>query len=55
MKKDQRLPNGKCEGRDLPDRGVNSGVTDTYGAGKDGLGKGYTGGTSIRKDTGSDK
>lgn len=54
MKDDKRLPDGKCEGRDLPDRGVTTGVTDTYGAG-DGLSKGYTGGQSIRGETGSDK
>lgn len=53
--KDKKWPDGKCEGRDLPDRGVSTGVTDTYGVGKDDLGKGYTGGQSIRKDTGSDK
>lgn len=48
--KDKRFPDGKCEGRDLRDRGVTAGVTDTYGAEKTDLGKGYTGGTSIRKE-----
>jgi hypothetical protein len=54
--KDQRLPNGKCDdGKSMPDRGATTGVTDTYGTGRADLERGYTGGQSIRRHTGSDK
>lgn len=52
MEKDQKLPDGTCHGRDLPDCGVSTGVTDTYGAN---LEAGYgSAPVSIVGDTGSD-
>jgi len=54
-KNGQRLPDGKCHGRDLPDRGVSTGVEDTYGAGKGGLKRGYTDRQGISNATKSDK
>lgn len=53
--KDQKMPDGECHGRDLKDCGARSGVTDTYGAGKQGLEQGHTGRMPIGKDTKSDK
>lgn len=53
-KNDQKLPNGKVAGRDLPDKGSRTGVTDTYGTSDGDLGRGYSGGESIVKDTKSD-
>ena len=29
----QKMPSGECHGRDLPDRGNRTGVTNDYGAG----------------------
>lgn len=46
---DKRFPDGECEGRDLPDRGIGTGVTDTYGAGKGGLARGFTDASGIGK------
>ena len=51
---DKRLPDGQCEGRNLPDRGVATGVTDTYNTTTNDLERGYTDKSSIRKHTGSD-
>jgi hypothetical protein len=54
--KDKRFPDGQCDdGRNIPDRGVSTGVTDNYGAGSGDLEKGFIGGKQIRRDTGSDK
>lgn len=39
---DQKLPDGKCHGREMPDRGTSTGVTDTYGAGNGALNRGFT-------------
>lgn len=52
---DKKMPDGKCEGRDLPDRGATTGVTDTYGAGKGSFDKGYTDNKGIRSSTQSDR
>jgi hypothetical protein len=52
---DKRWPDGDCAGKDLPDRGVSTGVTDSYGVGSQDLKRGYSGGSGIRKDTGSDQ
>lgn len=54
-KDQQKLPDGKCHGNDLPDRGVSAGVTDTYGAGKGGLNNGFTDRKDISGATKSDK
>lgn len=54
MMNDQILPNGECAGRDLPDRGTGTGVTDTYGAGGGALDRGFTDRSSIKGDTRSD-
>lgn len=53
--KDKRFPDGKVEGRSIPDRGATTGVNDTYGASKADLNRGFSGGQSIGKHTGSDK
>lgn len=45
------MPNGEVSGKDLPDKGFKTGVTDTYGVGGDDLNRGYTGGDKIVKDT----
>lgn len=55
MMNDQRLPNGECAGRDLPDRGTGTGVTDSYGAGNGALDRGFTDRSSISSHTKSDK
>jgi hypothetical protein len=52
---DQNLPNGECAGRDLPDRGMMTGVTETYGADKGALNRGFTDRASITGDTKSDR
>ncbi len=51
---DQKMPDGTCHGKDLPDRGVSSGVSDTYGAKNGDLERGFSGRSSIGKDTRSD-
>lgn len=53
--KDQKMPDGECHGREIPDRGVTTGVTDTHGAGKGALKRGFTDCQRIGKDTKSDK
>ena len=55
MMNDQKHPNGECAGRDIPDRGNGTGVTDTYGADKGALGRGFTDRSSISSDTKSDR
>jgi hypothetical protein len=54
-KNDQKRPNGECFGRDLPDKGCKTNVSDTYGVGDGDLCRGFTGGEKIGKDTKSDK
>lgn len=52
---DKRIPDGECAGKEMPDRGCMTGVTETYGTGKKDLQRGYSGGTGIGADTRSDK
>lgn len=52
MDKLNQRPTGETGGKDLPDRGVRSCVTDTYGGN---LERGYNNGGSISSDTHSDK
>jgi hypothetical protein len=50
----QKRPDGTCHGRDLPDQGIKTGVSDTYGVSSKDLAQGYSGGQGIGKDTKSD-
>lgn len=52
---DQKLPDGTCHGRDLPDKGARTGVSDTYGAGMSDMNRGHMGAEKIGADTKSDK
>ena len=50
----QKLPDGTCHGRDLPDRGNKAGMPDNCGASGKDLDRGHTGSQGIGKDTKSD-
>lgn len=51
MEKMNQRPTGMTGGKDIPDRGARTGVTDTYGGN---LEQGYNGGGSISSATKSD-
>ena len=54
-KNDQCFPDGTCHGRDLPDKGVSTGLSDDYGAGKNGLERGFVDRQGIGSATKSDR
>ncbi len=55
MEKDQKMPDGTCHGRDLPDRGTIDDNASQYGAGGGATSRGFTDSAKIGSDTKSDK
>lgn len=51
---DQKLPDGQCHGRDLPDRGSFRENADQYGVDDGAANRGFTSRQTISGNTGSD-